>query len=237
MVTDWKHFLPLNALALLEATPPSPVSGKVEREIAALFLDIEGCTRLCEDLPPAEMNDVFEAYFSEFLDGIRFSGGEVTEVLGDGLLALFEGGDLRENVASAVQAAIEVQARAHDLNQRRRGRHDPITVNLGLNAGRALVGFTRLRARSGARWFYDAAGPVTNLAARLCAHASHGQILTTKAATDLLPEGCRCRSIGRQAFKNVGSPVEVVEILPTAGLSTGRRHPEGAASEPPRPGR
>lgn len=183
------------------------------RDVVALFVDIEGCTRLCEDLPPHEMNDVIETYFSEYLDRLRGLGGEVTEVLGDGLLALFERSDIGVvGVRAAVSAALEIQTRTRALNRRRRGRHDPITVNIGLNAGRALVGFTRLRGRSGERWVYAAAGPVTNVAARLCALARRGQVLTTKATADLLPPGCACRSLGPRSLKNVASPVEVVEI-------------------------
>jgi len=85
-------------------------------------------------------------------------------------------------------------------------------VNIGVNAGPALVGFTRLRGRSGERWVYAAAGPVTNVAARLSALARHGQILTTRATADLLPPGYACRSLGPQSLKNVMSPIEVVEI-------------------------
>jgi len=211
---DWTKFIPRGALPLLREHPPSGAPGKRRREVAVLFLDIEGCTRLCEDLPPAEMNEVFELFFSEFLDEIRARSGDVTEVLGDGLLALFEAGDVKESVTSAWQAALAIQARTGELNQRPDRHHDPITVNMGLNAGPALVGFTRLRGRSGERWAYAATGPVTNVAARLCALATQGQTLTTKATADLLSGLCRCRSLGTKLLKNVAGPVHVVEILP-----------------------
>jgi class 3 adenylate cyclase len=181
------------------------------REVAVLFVDIEGCTRLCEDLPPREMNEVRETYFSEYLDIVRAAGGEVTEILGDGLLALFEGPDLKASVSAVLTAARRIQARTVGLNRRRR-RHDPITVNIGLNAGPALTGLTRLRGRSGERWVYSASGPVTNVAARLSALAHGGQALTTKATADLL--GCGCRPVGPRILKNVAGPVDVVEILP-----------------------
>ncbi len=93
-------------------------------------------------------------------------------------------------------------------------RHDPITVHIGLNAGRALVGFTRLRSRSGERWVYAATGPVTDVAARLCALATRGQILTTSATAALLRGQCHCRCLGSHSLKNVTGPVEVVEVGP-----------------------
>jgi class 3 adenylate cyclase len=208
----WSKLIPENARALVESRPTGDPPRKRPRDVAALFVDIQGCTRLCEDLPAIEMNEVIERYFSVYLDVVRRAGGDVTEVLGDGLLALFEGSDLKGNAQAAFEAALEIEARTRRLNDRRRRRHDPITVNIGLNAGRALVGFTRLRERSGERWIYAATGPVTNVAARLCALGTGGQILTTRAVADLLPAGCDCRPLGQHSLKNVTSPVEVVEI-------------------------
>lgn len=208
----WSKLIPENARALVESLPEGDLRWKRPRDVAALFVDIQGCTRLCEDLPAVEMNEVIERYFSVYLDVVRRAGGDVTEVLGDGLLALFEGSDLKENAQAAFKAALEIEAQTRRLNDRRRRRHDPITVNIGLNAGRALVGFTRLRGRSGERWVYAATGPVTNVAARLCAFATGGQILTTRAVADLLTGECDCRPMRRHSLKNVAGPVEVVEI-------------------------
>jgi len=92
------------------AVRPSAKRGIVPkrlRNVAILFADIEGCTRLCEDLPPREMNGVIERYFSRFLDVIRDAGGELTEILGDGLVALFEGRELKAAVDRALSAALQ----------------------------------------------------------------------------------------------------------------------------------
>lgn len=208
----WAKLVPHNARALVASLSDGDPPPKRPRDVAALFVDIQGCTRLCEDLPAVEMNEVIERYFSVYLDVVRQAGGDVTEVLGDGLLALFEAGDLKENAQAAFGAALEIEARTRRLNDRRRRRHDPITVNIGLNAGHALVGFTRLHGRSGERWVYAATGPVTNVAARLCALGTGGQILTTRAVADLLSDECDCRPVGQHSLKNVAVPVDVVEI-------------------------
>lgn len=209
----WARLVPSGARAHLARVVRHRGPFKRPREIAVLFVDIEGCTRLCEDLPPRDMNAVIEAYFSEYLDVVREAGGEVTEILGDGLLALFEGGGLRDNARAAFAAALAMQATTRRLNARRGRRRDPITVNMGLNAGSAWVGFTRLRGRSGERWAYAAGGPVTNVAARLCALARDGQVLTTRATAELFEGGDR-RPLGRHRLKNVAGLVDVVEIRP-----------------------
>jgi class 3 adenylate cyclase len=211
-VGAWAKLVPENARALAESQSVGNPPRKRPRDVAALFVDIQGCTHLCEDLPAVEMNEVIERYFSVYLDVVRQAGGDVTEVLGDGLLALFEGADLKGNAQAAFGAALEIEVRTRRLNDRRRRHHDPITVNIGLNAGRALVGFTRLRGRSGERWVYAATGPVTNVAARLCALGTGGQILTTRAVADLLTSECDCRPLGQYSLKNVTGLVDVVEI-------------------------
>jgi class 3 adenylate cyclase len=214
-----RALVPRTALALLRKRGGDGVRRRA-RDVAALFADIEGCTRLCEDLPARDMEGVIESYFSAYLDAVRSVGGEVTEIMGDGFLALFEGPGLGGNVRAAFDAAVEIQAQTRTLNRRRRAG-GPITVNIGLNAGRALVGLTCLRGRSGERCVYAARGPVTNVAARLCALARGGQILTTRAVADLLPAGARVRGLGPQSLRNVGRPVEVVEVLPGRALRPG----------------
>ncbi len=224
----WQWLVPRPALRHLAHTGAVP--GKEMRDVAALFVDIEGCARLCEDLPPRRMNEVIEIYFSGYLDAVRAAEGEVTEVLGDGLVALFEAPKLQQAVRGALEAALAIKARTRTLNRRRRQRHDPIVVNMGLEAGRALTGFTRLRGGSGERWIYAASGPVTNVAARLCALARHGQILTTRKTAELLLHRCRCRSLGPRRLKNVARPVEVIQIRPRGrNRSTASAHPTAPA--------
>ncbi len=181
------------------------------RNVAVLFADIEGCTRLCEDLPPHAMERVIERYFSRFLDVVRDQGGEVTEVLGDGLLALFEGRSLKNDAARALSAALRIAEAAERLNAARGRKHDPVIVNIGINAGPALVGMTRLRGRTGERGVYSATGPVTNVAARLCALANRGQILVTGAVARTLRGRFAFERLGRRTLKNVSAPVEVFE--------------------------
>ncbi|MFQ5859400.1 MAG: hypothetical protein ACE5LU_27700, partial [Anaerolineae bacterium] len=74
-------------------------------------------------------------------------------------------------------------------------------------------GMTRLHGRTGQRWIYSAAGPVANMAARLCALASHGQILAPAEVARMLRAECRSRRLFRRKLKNISAPVEVFELL------------------------
>ena len=83
------------------------------------------------------------------------------------------------------------------LNRRRSRRHDPIALQIGLNAGQALTGVTRLRSRKGERWFYAANGPVTNSGAllhdigksRSLRTSRKSSLVTKNASTAAAPRG------------------------------------------------
>ena len=47
-------------LALRDLVDGVAVPAKAMRLVAALFVDVEGCARLCEDLTPRRMNEVIE---------------------------------------------------------------------------------------------------------------------------------------------------------------------------------
>lgn len=201
-----------------------------------MFVDIEGCTKLCERLSPSRMERVMEEYFSRYLDLVRFAGGEVTEILGDGLLAVFEGPSLWADSVRAARAAVAIQESTRELNGRPR-RHRPIVVNVGLNAGAEWIGLTRLRGRSGERWAYRAIGPVINVAARLCELAEHGQILVSGTVARLIADSVLLRGLGRRRLKNIARPVAVFEVVtrtsaspPSAPPTRRRSTPTGVAS-------
>jgi len=204
-------FVPDNALQALRRSRGGNSPRMRLRDVAVICVDIEGCTRRCEQLPPRAMNDVIETYFSTYLNAVRTFGGDVTELLGDGLLVVFERSSLQASVEAAFNAAEHIRTITAALNRRRARRHDPIALYIGLNAGQALTGLIRLRGSAVERWFYAASGPVTNIAAHLCALANGGQMLTTKAIADLVPDHSDFQSMGPQLLKNVAMPVEVVD--------------------------
>jgi len=179
------HSIPSKILSKCR-DPSYPLLEKQERPVAVVFVDIEGCTRLCEDLPPAAMNELIEARFSRFFDSIECNGRTVNEMMGDGFMAIFDAGEPVAQIRAAASAALAIRAQNHELNETRPPELDPLRVNIGIHAGTGLVGFTRFRTRSGERWTYTASGPVTNVAARLCGLASGGSILVSAEVAEHL---------------------------------------------------
>jgi len=133
------HFVTPRIAKLLEA-PVSAALEKAEKEVAILFVDIAGCTRLCERLPPREMNELIEFYFAHFFDVIQELGGTVNEIMGDGFMAIFESKRYEENIRDAVAVAVEIKRLLSELKiQSSRNGYDT-QVHIGVHAGLQRAG-------------------------------------------------------------------------------------------------
>lgn len=206
-------FVPRSVQDLIEDNPENPDLHKRERDLTVLFLDIAGYTKMSESNSREKMNYLVETYFSEFLNIIVENKGDINETAGDGLMILFQDDDPRTHAVNAVSAAIGIQQRTAGINDLLRNQYDPVTVNMGINSGKAFVGSTRFTGVAGERWTYTASGAVTNIAARVCSAATNGGILATAST---------CRHLGDQfslgkpwipSLKNVSAPVMVQEVL------------------------
>ena len=170
-----------------------PRAWKATEDVTVLFLDIEGYTRLSEELSRPTLNALVERYFSLFLAPIRAEGGDINETAGDGLMIIFQDGESGAHAAAAVRAALAIRDRRPAANRDPGRHHPPIAVNIGISSGECDVGTTRFAGPVGERWTFTASGPVTNLAARLGNRATGGQILlapeTARRVHDRFPFG------------------------------------------------
>ena len=170
-------FVPQSVTRIIAANPEAPELEKTEQDVSVLFVDISGYARLSELLPREDMNLIIERYFSSFLDCIHTNGGDINETAGDGLMVIFADADPQHHARKAVQAALEMVQRAAPLDAQLQGTVGPISVDIGINSGLALVGPTKLQGATGTRWTYTASGPVTNIAARLATLGEGGVVL------------------------------------------------------------
>lgn len=208
-----RHFVPRGVLERLARAPDLVRQGKHVAEVAVLFVDVQGCSVLCEEPPPPAMNRLLEGAFGEFFDCVQEAGGDVNEIMGDGFMALFEGRPLQQSVRAAGDAALAIQQHSAACRMAADLLEVPFVVNMGLHAGRAFVGVTWFVGRYGERWTYTASGPVTNVAARLCALARDGAIVLSEAAATLLADDYALYPLGAHHFKNIGGVVQVYRLL------------------------
>ncbi|MEC9377682.1 MAG: adenylate/guanylate cyclase domain-containing protein [Candidatus Latescibacterota bacterium] len=211
-------FVPEPVKRLATADPDAPeLSTKVERDVSVLMLDVSGCSRLSEQLPTTQLNDLVERYFSAFLDRIREADGDINETAGDGFMALFmdaEDGapeDGPSHVVRAVDTALDLLTTTQRLNAEI--AQTPLGVHIGTNSGPALVGSTRFEDARGTRWTFTASGTVTNIAARLVGVASDGQIVIGPQTRQGLGDRYEFESVGEKQLKNFYELIEVHRVL------------------------
>ena len=208
-------FVPESVTRLLEKNPDARELEKREADLSVLFLDVEGYTRLSEQLPPQRLNRLIQDYFSSFLEIIRANHGDVNETAGDGLMVIFQSeGDTTRHALNAAGAAFQIQAKLADLNREFEGVYPPVSIHVGINSGRAFVGATKLDAAGGGRWTFTASGPTTNLAARIAGLAKGGEIMVGPETAERVKRHYVLEDAGERQLKNVSEPVRVFRLVP-----------------------
>lgn len=136
-----------------------------ERQVTALFTDIEGFSTLAKQMPPQELVHLLDIYFSEVNAEIAAFGGMIDKVVGDAVHAFFNAPeDLDEHVDTAIHCA----ARIRELTEKMRRRpefaaHDFGRTRFGIETGIVVIG----EVGTGGKLDYTAHGDAINLAARL----------------------------------------------------------------------
>src|SRR5205814_1103092 len=134
-------FVPEAVTRLLEQDPDARTLEKREADVSVLFLDVEGYTRLSEQLPPARLNRMIQDYFSAFLEIIRAHHGDVNETAGDGLMVIFQSeGSPSRHARNAAGTAFQLLGKVDALNQEFSGVYPAVAIHVGINSGPALVG-------------------------------------------------------------------------------------------------
>ncbi len=208
-------FVPESVTRLLEKNPDAREMEKREADVSVLFLDVEGYTRLSEQLPPQRLNRMIQDYFSSFLEIIRAKHGEVNETAGDGLMVIFqsEEGPAR-HALNAAGAALQLLAKVTDLNLEFTGIYPAVAIHVGINSGPALVGATKLDAAGGGRWTFTASGPTTNLAARIAGLTKGGEVMVGSETAERIIDHYVLQDAGEHSLKNVSEPVRVFHLVP-----------------------
>ncbi len=206
-------FVPQSVRRIVETNPELLNQEKESHDVSVLFLDLEGYTRLSTNKSAVEVNDMVEEMFSNFVDPIHRSGGEINETAGDGLMIIFKDGDAQTNAVHAVKAAFDIHERNRQLNRKLSDRFEPVNVNIGINSGVALLGMTVLKGTLETRMTYTATGPVTNLAARLADHAKGGDILIGEETRKLINGLWPVFDAGAVHMKGIDQPQNVYSLL------------------------
>ena len=190
--------------------------GEERKIITALFADIVGSTSLGEEHDVEEVGALLNAYFSAMSSTIESWGGRVEKFIGDAVLAYFGVPVVREDDAErAVRAGFDMLERLEQLNQRFLTRHMlTLAIRIGIATGEAVV-------PAGGPVEAVIGGDVVNVAARLQAAASEGEILVGRRTHDLTRALFQFEPL-RLVLKGKKDPVEAYHVT-LAATSPARR--------------
>jgi adenylate cyclase len=136
-----------------------------ESEIAVLFADLRGFTRMAEHKLPYDVVFVLNRYFQTVGTAITSAGGLTNQFTGDGVMALF---GIEDGVAAGCRQAV-VAARAMVAGMATLSAElasdlpAPLRIGIGIHAGPAVVG----RMGWGPSFYLTAVGDTVHVAARL----------------------------------------------------------------------
>ncbi|MFZ0450096.1 MAG: adenylate/guanylate cyclase domain-containing protein [Desulfatiglandaceae bacterium] len=205
-------FVPATVTSMIEKSPTSETLDAGERDLSVMFLDIEGYSRLTEEVGGTEVNNLVEKYFSVFMDAIYTNNGDVMETAGDGLMVLFLSDDEKAHALEAIRAAATIRSQTDRINRESPALLRPLAVNIGVASGEAYLGALKFESPTGSRWTYTAHGTLVNIAARICDKAKGGNIMAVRNTAERVIEEFPFVSLGSVPLKNISDEVEIFEL-------------------------
>ncbi len=159
------QYVPEAVVAELIKSPEKLVLGGEEREMSAIFSDVEGFTSISERLSPRELVELLNEYLTAMTEEITAMGGIIDKYEGDAIIAEF-GAPLpaADHAKRAAESAIRMQRVLARLREGWEKEGKPLLkARIGINSGPMVVG------NMGSRQIFDytAMGDAMNLASRL----------------------------------------------------------------------
>jgi adenylate cyclase len=155
--------------------------GGETREVAVLFVDLTGSTRLAETRSPDEVVGLLNRFFGVVVNVVGAHGGWINKFEGDAALAIFGAPTEIEDAAGGALGA------ARELALRLRTEVPQLDAGIGVSAGPVVAGYIGAEKR----FEYTVIGDPVNEAARLSdlAKVSPGRVLASGTVYDLADPG------------------------------------------------
>jgi class 3 adenylate cyclase/HAMP domain-containing protein len=132
------RFVPHELLLLLDKGSILDVKlgDQIQKDMTVLFSDIRSFTRLSESMTPFENFNFINSYLRRMGPEIRSHGGIIDKYIGDAIMALFPA-----RPDDALASAVAMQRKLVEYNEHRsKSGYPPITVGIGVNSGKVMLG-------------------------------------------------------------------------------------------------
>lgn len=184
------------------AVPQADTSIGERRQLAVLFCDMVGFTKLSYELDPEAMQIVLRTYEETCETCVNRYGGYVFRILGDGVVAFFGFPLAHESGAErAVRAGLDIIDAIARLNLQSVGRR--LQVRIGITSGLVVIA-------SGER---NAVGETINLAARLQTVAKPGSVVVSESVRRMAAGEFEYEDLGEKQLKGVSGPTKIYRVI------------------------
>ena len=201
------RLLPSRALDDIEAdridrAPPVSLYG------TCMITDVEGYSTVSESVTAEELAGLSREYFSILTERIRLAGGELIDLEGDSMTAVWTTAEAEIGTGRrATQAATAIMQALQEFDRHHPGT--PFRTRIGLHSGRMVAA----NIGGGQAYRHRVVGDVVNTAARL-------ETLNKRLGTSVLASRAvladaaspLVRPIGTFVLKGKGEPLEIVEL-------------------------
>ena len=208
-------FLPPEVADMVQASPDA-LSLDEEVEATILFSDIRGFSTLAESLPPRQVAELVGRHLQAMAGVVNEHAGTLDKFAGDAVMAVFGvPRKLDDHADRALQCAIAMQQRQKTLNAEAGALQVPTCeIGIGVNTGQVVAG----TLGGPGRLDYTVIGDAVNVAQRLQAEASAGEILVSGATAERSTYR-HLEDAGTRQLKGRSVPVPTYRLLWSSGVT------------------
>jgi adenylate cyclase len=195
------------------------------KKLTVFFSDIAGFTETTERLESEDLTRLLNHYLTEMSAIALFCGATIDKYVGDAMVIFFgdpETRGVKEDALACVEMAIAMRKKMQELQGvwRQSGIEKPLRCRIGINTGYCTVG----NFGSEDRMDYTIIGGGVNLASRLEAAATPGEILISYETYAHVRDRIHCEERGQISVKGIAYPVATYQVVDTyENLSAERR--------------
>jgi class 3 adenylate cyclase len=189
--------------------------------LSILFSDIQGFTRLSENMASQQVISFLNTYMTAMTTIIEEEGGIIDKFIGDGIMAVFTPTSEDDNHAlRAVRAGMRMQTRLYSLRQEwatSRPELEGMQIRVGVNTGEVVSG----NIGSETRMDYTVVGDNVNVASRLESVSRAGEVCISESTYRDVEGLIAATKLEPVYVKNRVQPVHVytVQVSTTDGES------------------
>lgn len=204
-------FMSDEVLARLLAETAPPTLGGHRRPVTVLMSDLRGFTPLTEQFPPETVVRTLNNYFGYMVEIIKKHEGAIDNIIGDGMLVVFNGlTDQPDHAKRAVACALEMKEAIARVNGDTGHSGLPeVAMGIGINTGEVIVG----NIGSHLHMKHSVIGAAVNIAARILDHSIPGQILVSDSTLHALGRTVVVEGRLKVNLKGLAEPVLIHDVV------------------------